>query len=133
MPDPGSPPGSDPGAGGPVRTCVGCRRRAAVSELLRVVGVAGELVPDHRRRLPGRGAWLHPDRRCLDEAERRRAFGRALRQPGLLDTSRVRALVDPVPGPGAGDAGRGPSRSTAAEPRTTESRSTSREHPVNQP
>ncbi|NKT07135.1 DUF448 domain-containing protein, partial [Rhodococcus hoagii] len=30
-------------------------------------------------RLPGRGAWLHRDPKCLSEAGRRRAFGRALR------------------------------------------------------
>lgn len=39
------------------------------------------VVPDPRRRLPGRGAWLHPDSACLDLAVRRRAFRRALRAP----------------------------------------------------
>jgi predicted RNA-binding protein YlxR (DUF448 family) len=44
-------------------------------------GVDGDVtvVPDPRRRLPGRGAWIHPDRGCLQLAERRRAIGRALR------------------------------------------------------
>lgn len=37
------------------------------------------LVVDEHRRMPGRGAWLHPDTRCLELAVRRRAFGRALR------------------------------------------------------
>ena len=32
------------------------------------------------RSLPGRGAWLCPDRTCLELAERRKAFPRALRQ-----------------------------------------------------
>ncbi|HVX70566.1 MAG TPA: YlxR family protein, partial [Mycobacteriales bacterium] len=45
----------------PVRTCVGCRVKAAKSELLRVVAVAGTLTPDPRGTSPGRGAHLHPD------------------------------------------------------------------------
>ncbi|MEH1128063.1 YlxR family protein [Micromonospora sp. CPCC 206061] len=74
----------------PVRTCVGCRQRAPAAELLRVVAVASEaghsLMPDSTRRLPGRGAHVHPDPACFALAERRRAFGRALRVTGVLDT-----------------------------------------------
>ncbi|HVQ96560.1 MAG TPA: YlxR family protein [Mycobacteriales bacterium] len=77
----------------PVRTCVGCRQRLPVSELLRVVAVEGVLVPDPRRRLPGRGASVHRDSGCLDLAERRRAFGRALRVPGALDAAGLREYV----------------------------------------
>jgi uncharacterized protein len=76
-----------------VRTCVGCRAKAAKTELLRVVAVEGNLVPDLRGRLPGRGASLHPDPGCLALAEKRRAFPRALRVAGPLDVSAVRALV----------------------------------------
>lgn len=35
---------------------------------------------DTERRMPGRGAWLHPDRECFDTALRRRAFARAFRR-----------------------------------------------------
>ncbi|HET8658294.1 MAG TPA: YlxR family protein [Micromonosporaceae bacterium] len=71
----------------PTRTCVGCRRRAPASELLRVVADEhGVAVPDPARRRPGRGASLHPDPACLALAERRRAFGRALRLTGVVDT-----------------------------------------------
>ncbi|OIQ83051.1 hypothetical protein GALL_351560 [mine drainage metagenome] len=38
-----------------------------------------ELVIDAGRRMPGRGAWLHPDPQCLELALRRKAFPRALR------------------------------------------------------
>jgi predicted RNA-binding protein YlxR (DUF448 family) len=82
----------------PVRTCVGCRKRALASELLRVVAVdcgAGEfsIVADPARRRPGRGAHLHPDPACLVLAERRRAFGRALRVTGVLDTGPLAKVV----------------------------------------
>lgn len=77
----------------PVRTCVGCRTKAAASGLLRVVAVDGILVPDPRRRYPGRGAWVHPDVGCLRLAELRRAFPRALRAAGALDTAAVHAFL----------------------------------------
>ncbi|HEX8627143.1 MAG TPA: YlxR family protein [Catenuloplanes sp.] len=94
----------------PVRTCVGCRGRAPASELLRFVavgsGVAYRLLPDPARRLPGRGAHLHPGPACFALAERRRAFGRALRLTGDIDTGvlaeHIRAAVVP---PGATDGG----------------------------
>lgn len=84
------------------RTCVGCRSRAEKSDLLRVVAVvagpgsatAWRLAPDPRGRLPGRGAYVHPDPGCFDLAERRRAFPRALRLAGPLDTSALRQWFD---------------------------------------
>ncbi|WP_163572866.1 YlxR family protein [Fodinicola feengrottensis] len=79
---------------GPVRTCVGCRERAVATDLLRVVLVGHEVVADPAHRLPGRGAWLHPVEGCLALAERRRAFGRALRVSGFApDTATVRTHV----------------------------------------
>ncbi|HUK73197.1 MAG TPA: YlxR family protein [Streptosporangiaceae bacterium] len=75
----------------PVRTCVGCKRREAKSGLLRLVASGDAIVPDLRGRLPGRGAYLHPDLGCLEQAERRRAFPRVLRRQGPLD---VRPLAD---------------------------------------
>ncbi|WP_307720294.1 MULTISPECIES: YlxR family protein [Cellulomonas] len=73
---------------------MGCRATGPRSALLRVVAPAAgpgvpELVVDVGRRMPGRGAWLHPDRACLELAERRRAFGRALRLPGPPGTRAV--------------------------------------------
>ncbi|MGW3291863.1 YlxR family protein [Streptomyces sp. NPDC001002] len=78
----------------PERTCVGCRERAAKKDLLRIVAVEGECVPDHRGTLPGRGAYVHPALVCLDLAVRRRAFTRALRAPGALDTKTLRFYVE---------------------------------------
>ncbi|HJQ01869.1 MAG TPA: YlxR family protein [Jatrophihabitans sp.] len=96
---------------GSVRTCIGCRRRAVVTDLLRVVvdprtrpdqdsppsSASPPLLavlPDPRRRAPGRGAWLHPDPACVERAERRRAFGRALRRSVPLDTGAVRGYIE---------------------------------------
>ncbi|WP_236976496.1 YlxR family protein [Mycobacterium kiyosense] len=79
---------------GPVRTCVGCRKRELAVELLRVVarsdGNGGyAVIVDQAASLPGRGAWLHPDPQCVQLAIRRRAFTRALRITGSPDTSAV--------------------------------------------
>jgi predicted RNA-binding protein YlxR (DUF448 family) len=71
--------------------------------LLRVVAVArgvdqfgDELIavePDPARIRLGRGAHLHPDLACLALAERRRAFGRALRVSGVMDTGPLAELL----------------------------------------
>jgi hypothetical protein len=72
---------------------VGCRTRAAKIDLLRVVAVSGSLVVDQRGRLPGRGAYVHPDPACVDLAERRKAFPRALRAGGPFDLSPLKAFT----------------------------------------
>jgi predicted RNA-binding protein YlxR (DUF448 family) len=76
---------------------VGCRERAAKSDLLRIVAIEDTCVPDHRGTLPGRGAYLHPVPVCLDLAVRRRAFPRALRSPGALDTAHLRSRIEAAP------------------------------------
>jgi predicted RNA-binding protein YlxR (DUF448 family) len=59
-----------------------------------VTVVGGVCVPDPRGTLPGRGAHLHPVPDCLDLALRRRAFLRAFRLQGLLDTAAVQRYVE---------------------------------------
>ena len=87
-----------------VRTCVGCRARAAKSDLLRVVARGGEIVPDPQARLPGRGAYLHLSQKCFELAGRRRAFARALRLPGPLATGALEEYLAQRCGePGAGN------------------------------
>ncbi|QVQ53661.1 YlxR family protein [Spiractinospora alimapuensis] len=78
---------------GPVRTCVGCRRREAQDVLLRVALVDGRALPDPGRVLPGRGAYVHPDAACVDRASKRRAWQRALRSRGCVDAGAVRDAV----------------------------------------
>ena len=72
----------------PERTCIGCRVRGGASSMVRVVAAAPGVVVDVRHRLPGRGAWVHPQLACIETATRRKAWSRALKVPGLL--------VDPV-------------------------------------
>ncbi len=100
-----------PASSAPQRTCVGCRRKADRSRLLRVVAAgdglttpegAAVLVPDPRTRLPGRGAWLHPATECLDQAVRRRAFARALRLQVPVDLSAVLDHLEQLPPSTAG-------------------------------
>src|ERR1700743_2314619 len=69
----------------PVRTCVGCKARAAKSSLLALVVAGDGIVPDPQARQPGRGAYLHPSLACFELAQRRRVFSRALRVSGSLD------------------------------------------------
>jgi uncharacterized protein len=93
---------SDTPAPGPVRTCVGCRAKAAKSELLRVIVGADAhgrpaVVPDPAGTAPGRGAHLHPTPDCYGLAERRRAFTRALKVPGGLASEPLKTYLDSQP------------------------------------
>jgi predicted RNA-binding protein YlxR (DUF448 family) len=64
----------------PVRTCVGCREEAGRRGLIRLVrGPDGVVRADRTGRAPGRGAYLHPDRACLERARRRHGLERALK------------------------------------------------------
>lgn len=73
------------------RTCVGCRQPDDRGTLLRLVAmpaVQGEpvlLVPDVRKREPGRGVSVHARYRCLEGAVASGAFKRAFR--AQLDVS----------------------------------------------
>jgi predicted RNA-binding protein YlxR (DUF448 family) len=66
----------------PIRSCIACRKRENYSELLRVVRVGNQVLPDEDRRKFGRGAWLH--RNCFDLAKERRSFQRAFRRDESL-------------------------------------------------
>ena len=77
----------------PLRSCVGCKVRAAKSSLLRLVAAGDGIVPDPQAQQPGRGAYLHPSLECFEQAQRRRAFSRALRVPGSLDTASLASYL----------------------------------------
>jgi len=69
------------GAGGE-RLCVVTRQVKPVTEMIRfVVGPQGEVVPDLKRKLPGRGIWVTAARAELAQAVRRGAFARGFGRP----------------------------------------------------
>ncbi|MBN9150095.1 MAG: YlxR family protein [Micrococcales bacterium] len=78
----------------PVRTCLGCRKRDGASTLVRVIARDGEVVADRSAALPGRGAWVHPTRTCIESAIQRKAFGRALKAGTVLGTGHVLELIE---------------------------------------
>ena len=81
----------------PVRTCIGCRKRTAKRELVRVTAAIRDghtvIDPDPDGTAAGRGAHLHPTIECYDLAVRRKAFARALRLEGGPSSAPVGAYV----------------------------------------
>src|SRR5690606_13301892 len=84
------------------RTCIVTRRTCAPEELIRfVAGPDGTVVPDLKRKLPGRGCWVTADRRCVDKAAAKNLFPRALRTAvkvpddlgGMVDGLLVRSAL----------------------------------------
>jgi len=65
---------------GPERTCVVTRARLSPDEMIRfVAGPAGDVVPDIRRRLPGRGVWVSADAATVRQAVKGGSFARGLK------------------------------------------------------
>ena len=62
----------------PVRTCIGCRRRAPAGELVRLRLDGGRIVIAGGT---GRGASLHAAASCLERAVQSGAFARAFKRP----------------------------------------------------
>ncbi|GAA0615702.1 YlxR family protein [Kribbella sandramycini] len=75
------------------RTCIGCRKRCSPADLLRMTVSGGLVLPDPEHRAPGRGAHLHPTTECFELAVRRKAFPRAFRAQGPLETTGLREYV----------------------------------------
>jgi uncharacterized protein len=92
--DAGPRQGRNPGKGGTERLCVVTRTVLSVDELIRfVVGPDGSIVPDLKRRLPGRGAWVTARRAVIDEAVRRKVFARSFKRD-VKAAPELGALVD---------------------------------------
>jgi uncharacterized protein len=83
----------------PERTCVGCRGTAPKSELVRIArvsdGVAGV---DPAGTSPGRGAYVHRSKDCVEAATKRGALARALR--AVVPEDELGRLSDLVEGNG---------------------------------
>jgi hypothetical protein len=64
----------------PERTCIVTREVRSPDEMIRfVLGPDGSVVPDLRRKLPGRGVWVSATAGMVGEAVRRRLFSRAFK------------------------------------------------------
>jgi predicted RNA-binding protein YlxR (DUF448 family) len=64
-----------------MRMCAVTRRVRPIDELIRfVVSPSGEVVPDLKRKLPGRGLWISASRQAVAEATRRNHFGKGFKR-----------------------------------------------------
>ncbi len=83
----------------PQRICVACRRTAGKRELIRLVRTPeGVKVDPTGKAAPGRGAYLHPDRRCWAQALERNMLARALRtQIGPENLAELQAYAASLP------------------------------------
>lgn len=79
----------------PLRSCAGCRTVKAKSLLLRyVLSPNGEAVLDYNSKLPGRGAYICPERDCIESVVKERGFARAFKQH--VSSPSVEVLLDAV-------------------------------------
>lgn len=68
------------------RTCIVTRQTLPVDDLIRfVVAPDGTVVPDLRRRLPGRGVWVTADADHVARAERKGQLARAFEGPARVE------------------------------------------------
>jgi hypothetical protein len=64
-----------------MRMCAVTRQVRPIDELIRfVVSPSGEVVPDLKRKLPGRGLWVSATRQAVTEAVRRNHFGKGFKR-----------------------------------------------------
>ena len=72
---------SGPRKPGTVRMCALTRQVRPVDELIRfVVAPSGEVAPDLKRKLPGRGLWISASRAALADAVKRGTFSKGFRR-----------------------------------------------------
>src|SRR5215469_18286722 len=63
------------------RMCAVSREQRPIDELIRfVVGPSGEVTPDIKRKLPGRGLWVSASRQVVAEAVRRYQFSKGFKR-----------------------------------------------------
>jgi predicted RNA-binding protein YlxR (DUF448 family) len=83
--------GPSKAAPGSERACALTREVKPVDRLIRfVLGPSGEVVPDVKRKLPGRGLWVTGTRAAVEQAVRRNVFARGFRR----DVRVARDLAD---------------------------------------
>src|ERR1700761_1059344 len=81
MADPDLDNGPRTGKSARLRMCAVSREQRPVGELIRfVVSPQGEVIPDIKRKLPGRGLWISASRQTVAEAVRRHQFSRGFKR-----------------------------------------------------
>jgi predicted RNA-binding protein YlxR (DUF448 family) len=77
----GVEPDAGPHAREPQRLCIVTRAVRPVAELVRfVIGPNGDVVPDVKGKLPGRGVWVTATRQTVEDAVKRHAFTRSFKR-----------------------------------------------------
>jgi predicted RNA-binding protein YlxR (DUF448 family) len=72
------------GEAAPERTCIVTRQHRAPEELIRfVLGPDHAVVPDLKRKLPGRGVWVGLSRDLVAQAVRKQLFSRGLKEKAI--------------------------------------------------
>ena len=99
--DPDLDDGPRTGKSATTRMCAVSREVRPIDELIRfVVAPTGEVIPDLKRKLPGRGMWVSASRKAVAEAVRRhhfkRGFKRDVRVAPTLPTDTEALLVRSV-------------------------------------
>ncbi|MGN1166275.1 MAG: RNase P modulator RnpM [Lachnospiraceae bacterium] len=65
----------------PVRKCVGCQEMKSKKEMIRVIRTAeNEFILDATGKKNGRGAYICPNRDCLEKAVKNRGLERSFKQ-----------------------------------------------------
>ncbi len=69
------------------RTCIVCRSEMSPDDMIRfVVDPQNRVIPDLRRKLPGRGVWVTATRTMVDEAVKRKLLTRGFPDDVSVDT-----------------------------------------------
>jgi predicted RNA-binding protein YlxR (DUF448 family) len=82
---------------GPERTCIVTRTKGSPEDMIRfVIGPGALVVPDIRRKLPGRGVWVTARADRVREAVKRQAFARSFKTKVIASdalASEIEALL----------------------------------------
>jgi uncharacterized protein len=72
---------------GPERTCIVTRETRAPEDLIRfVLGPDDAVVPDLKRKLPGRGVWVGLSKNLVAQAVKKQLFSRGLREKAVASS-----------------------------------------------
>lgn len=102
LPTPATETDTGPRMPGRERLCAATREVRPVAELLRFVAGPNGLVPDLKRKLPGRGVWITARHDTVADAVKRGTFKKSLKTdvavptdlPAMVDRLMVRAALE---------------------------------------